>query len=164
MTSQSKLLPLEKRDKADYGFHRARDIAFDAITALWRRREAAGMKQKDIADIIGRDRGWVSKTLRGPGNWTLRTIGELVVALDGELEIRVHAMDDAVQPAQNFHAYVEYPEVRTDQASDRGVQVIKFDKQRRTVESDVTHIIATRRRERGSINVEVSFKPFELVI
>lgn len=91
MTLQSDLTPSER---ADYGFARVRDVAFDAIIALWRRRKEEGMKQFDIAAAIGKDEGWVSRKLRGPGNWTLRVMGEFVEALNGEIEIKVHAMED----------------------------------------------------------------------
>jgi hypothetical protein len=96
------------RDAADYGFARARDIAFDAVHGLWRRRSAEGMKQVDIARAIGRDAAWVCRSLRGPGNWTLRTIGELVYGMNGELEIAVHGIEDPLPERPNFHAYAGY--------------------------------------------------------
>lgn len=96
------------RDAGDYGFARARDIAFDAVQALWRRRKDAGMKQIDVAYAIGREPAWVNRSLRGPGNWTLRTLGQLVHGMNGELEITVHAMEDPVLARPNFHAYADY--------------------------------------------------------
>jgi hypothetical protein len=95
-------------DRGDYGFARARDLAFDAVTELWRKRRAAGTKQSDIAAILNRDPGWVSRQLSGPGNWTLRTFGELVEALDGEAEISVHPIEEAPADRTNYHAYLEY--------------------------------------------------------
>ena len=82
MTRSSSIVRKHGSDRGDYGFARARDIAFDAVLALWRKRKAAGVKQSDIAAALGRDPAWVSKQLKGPGNWTLRTIGELVEAMD----------------------------------------------------------------------------------
>lgn len=106
MTSHSSNLdPLAGRDLAEYGVARLRDQAFDAVQQLWRRRRAAGVSQKELADIIGRDQGWVSRNLRAPGNWTLRTIGELVQALNGEVEIRVVGLEDPVETPGNFDAY-----------------------------------------------------------
>lgn len=99
---------LQPRDAADYGFARARDIAFDAVHALWRKRTDEGMKQTDLAEAIGRDRGWVSRNLRGPGNWTLRTLGELVEGMNGELHIVVHAQEDAPSRAANYSAYQDH--------------------------------------------------------
>lgn len=109
MTMNSEMAQsLLQRDLADYGFARVRDQAFDAVCQLWRRRQAEGMKQKDVAEILGRDEGWVSRNLHGPGNWTLRTFGELLSALRGEAEISVFALEDQPSQPGNFNAYDDY--------------------------------------------------------
>jgi hypothetical protein len=95
-------------ERGDYGFARARDIAFDAVLALWRKRQAEGMKQSDIASILNHDPAWVSRQLKGPGNWTLRTIGELVEAMDGELDIAALGFDEPIYPTPNYDAYSDY--------------------------------------------------------
>jgi hypothetical protein len=61
-----------------------------------------------VADLIGRDTGWVSKNLRAPGNWTLGTAGEFIQALNGEAEIKLYAIEDAVENAPNYDAYEGY--------------------------------------------------------
>jgi hypothetical protein len=67
------------------------------------------MTQADLARAIGRDEGWVSRTLSGPGNWTLRTIGTLVQGLRGDLEIMVHALEDPrPDPLGRPDAYERY--------------------------------------------------------
>jgi DNA-binding phage protein len=106
-------------DLADYGFARARDLAFDAAHSLWRVRRSNGMKQVDIAKALGRSPSWVNRSLRGPGNWTLRTFGELVEALGGEIEIHVHPLEAPLPIPVNYHAYAGYelPLVRLPQAS-----------------------------------------------
>lgn len=110
MTSQSK----KSRNRAnlsDYGFARVRDKAFDAVHALWGKRKSEGVLLKDVAAKIGRDTGWVSKQLRGPGNWTLRTFGELVEALDGEAEIEVFGLEEPFASKSNYDAYsAHHPE------------------------------------------------------
>jgi hypothetical protein len=112
MTSRSAATNKPKRrkhrDRADYGFARARDLAFDAVQSLWRRRRSQGMKQIDIARALDREPAWVNRSLRGPGNWTLRTFGELVEALNGEIDISVHALEDPLPTAVNYHAYAGY--------------------------------------------------------
>jgi hypothetical protein len=85
---------MSAEELATYGFARVRDIAFDAVQSLWRRRQAEGMTQAQLAETIGKDAGWVSRNLRGPGNWTARTVGAFVVGLNGEIEITVHALED----------------------------------------------------------------------
>jgi hypothetical protein len=99
---------LANRNLADYGVARFRDQVFDAVLALWRRRKSAGLTQREIAERIGRDPGWVSKTLSAPGNWTLRTAGELIQALQGEAEISVAALEDPIETPSNYDAYEGY--------------------------------------------------------
>ena len=103
MTSRS-TDELQPRELSDYALARARDIAFDAVIDLWRRRRAEGMKQKELAAIIGADPSTVSKNLRGPGNWTLRTLGEMVEGLDGNLMIFVEAVEDQPTTGQNYYS------------------------------------------------------------
>lgn len=91
-----------------YGFALVRDAAFDAVRELWHRRQAEGMTQKDLAERIGRDPAWVSRYLKGPGNWTLRTFGAFVIALRGEAEINVFGLEDQIIGTQNSDAYSGY--------------------------------------------------------
>jgi hypothetical protein len=101
MTSRSRERKSESQNRADYGFARARDVAFDAVQSLWRKRKAEGMKQTDIAKALGHHPAWVNRKLRGPGNWTLRTFGELVEAMNGEIEITVYGIESPVLPRSN---------------------------------------------------------------
>jgi transcriptional regulator with XRE-family HTH domain len=112
MSSQSKQIAMAPDQKADYGFARVRDAAYDAVMELWRRRKAEGMTQAELAHAIGGDAGWLSRNLRGPGNWTLRTVGRLAEALNGEVEVKVHGLEDPLPVPPNYHAYVGYePEI-----------------------------------------------------
>jgi transcriptional regulator with XRE-family HTH domain len=77
------------------------------VLRLWERRHAEGMKQSDVCRILDRHPSWVSRNLRGPANWTLRTFGELVEALNGELTISVEPREECAHRA-NYHAYVAY--------------------------------------------------------
>jgi len=38
----------------------------------------------------------------------MRTFGELVEALGGEIEIKVYALEDPLPVLSNYHAYAEY--------------------------------------------------------
>lgn len=116
MTTPSDLIKLTPEERGEYGFVRIKDVAFDAVQRLWRRRSAEGVSQTDLADALGKDTGWVSKNLRGPGNWTLRTFGALVEGLGGEAQIVVRALEDPLPILSNYHAYAEY-EVGTNAQS-----------------------------------------------
>jgi transcriptional regulator with XRE-family HTH domain len=117
MTLNSDPFELTERDLGTYGYARTRDIAFDAVCRLWDLRRRQGMKQATLASKIGRDPGWVSRNLRGPGNWTLRTLGEFVVGLGGRLKIEIIAEESASELADNFHAYHDFE--RPPQTSSR---------------------------------------------
>lgn len=108
MSSLSELAPLSPKDRAEFGVARAKSIAFDAVHALWRKRKAQGKSQAELAKVLGKDEGWLSKTLRGPSNWTIRTLGELVEILDGDLEITIRAAEDVVDSKSNYNVYSEY--------------------------------------------------------
>jgi hypothetical protein len=112
MTTQFDLTSLAPKERRDYGFARVRDAAFDAVSSLWTRRQNEGLTQVDLANAIGADPGWVSKNLRGPGNWTMRTFGTFVEGLDGEAQITIRAAEDPLPVLTNYHAYVGYePEI-----------------------------------------------------
>lgn len=108
MTSKSVLNEMSPEDRATFGYAKVRNAAFQAVQKLWRRRKAKGMTQLQLGERIGKDPARVSKYLSGPGNWTLRTFGELVEALDGEAEIIVHGIEDPPAVPVNYHAYVGY--------------------------------------------------------
>lgn len=100
MTSRSKAHQL-----SDFGFARVRDSAFEAVRKLWESREQEGWTQAFLAEKMGRDRAWVSRNLSGPGNWTLRTFGAFVDAMDGEAEIILHDLNSPQLNANNYDAY-----------------------------------------------------------
>lgn len=108
MTSTFEVRPLSPEEIEDYGQARVRDIAFDAVQSLWRRRRDEGMRQTDLAAALGRDPGWVSKKLNGPGNWTFKTFGALIEALNGEVEISAFGKEDACEVSTNYHAYDDF--------------------------------------------------------
>lgn len=106
--SDSDLYALKGKDLENFGFSRVRDAAYDAVQELWRRRKAEGWTQVMLAQNLDRDTGWLSKYLRGPGNWTFRTFGALVQGLDGQVEIRVRAAEDELTDQRNYSPYSEY--------------------------------------------------------
>ena len=113
MTSKFELIPLKGADLISYGQARARDIAFDAVRRLWERRKKEGMKQKDLADILGIDESRISHAMKGPGNWTFKTFGSLIAAMDGDFEIEVYANSDAPTHQLNYSAYDDVPQSET---------------------------------------------------
>lgn len=92
-----------KEDKVELAFLRVRDAAFDAVKALWSRRKEEGATQDSLCEAMGKDRGWVSRNLAGPGNWTLRTFGSFVDAMDGHVQIVVTPIEEL--PRANYDIY-----------------------------------------------------------
>jgi hypothetical protein len=124
MPTQSELTHLPPKERRDYGFLRVRDAAFDAVSALWDRRQREGMTQAQITEEIDADAGWVSRNLRGPGNWTMKTFGAFVEALNGEVQISIRAAEDPLPVITNYHAYVDYePEMPATTQSVSGMRV-----------------------------------------
>ena len=64
-------------------FHRTRiwEAVYELLETEMARR---GWTQKDLAKRLDRDQGWVSRCLRGPSNWQLDTIIDLLAAVDHE--------------------------------------------------------------------------------
>lgn len=48
-----------------------------------------GMKQADIKRRIDKDPAQITKWLRAPGNWTIDTVSDLLIAMGCELEISI---------------------------------------------------------------------------
>jgi hypothetical protein len=78
-----------------YHQQRAKNRAFEEVIAFFARRaEYSGMTKKEIADRLGKDPSQITRWLSGPGNWTLETISDLLVAMDAEMEFSVIAFED----------------------------------------------------------------------
>ena len=110
-TSPLSLVPLDGGDASDFGLARVRDLAFDAVIGLWRRRRAEGMTQRDLLKRMRSNPATLSRNLRAPGNWTMRTFGELVQALGGRVTITVEAVEDVEHATVNHDAYDGYAPV-----------------------------------------------------
>ena len=102
------LVPLDGGDASDFGLARVRDLAFDSVIGLWRKRRAEGMTQRDLLKRMRSSPATLSRNLRAPGNWTMRTFGELVQALGGRVTITVEAAEDVEHGTVNHDAYDGY--------------------------------------------------------
>lgn len=82
-----------------YGRAITRVQVASAIWALWdRMRQEQGVDQQWLADRMGKDKSWASRLLKGPGNWTLDTVGEILEAMGGRLTlVEAHTYDEIAQ-------------------------------------------------------------------
>lgn len=95
-----------KADRRQLSQLRIRDAMFDAINELWRQRQSEGTMQKDIGEFLDKDPAWVSRVFSGPSNWTLKTCGDLIEALDGVVFIQAIAAEE-LKCKSNFNIYAE---------------------------------------------------------
>lgn len=118
---------MTKQQMRDYVSERARAIAFDAVYALWQKRHAEGRMKSALADTLGKNNSWVSRSLKGPANWTIKTLAELTYALDGDLEIIVRPLEDIKKTRRNYDIYSEYElPVNSIQNTDSSSSSISF--------------------------------------
>jgi predicted transcriptional regulator len=108
MTSDFVPSAMSPEERAQHGAALAKGVAFDAVYALYRRRQAEGWTNARIASNVGVDEGWLSKQFVGPRNATMKSVGTLVEGMDGVLEIKVHALEDLHAGRINYDAYAEY--------------------------------------------------------
>lgn len=63
----------------------------EVATLLRRRRESAGLTQKELANLMGRTQSMVARWEKGETEMTLTTLDRLARALDTELTVRFGA-------------------------------------------------------------------------
>lgn len=86
---------LTETEKA-YGRTGTRLQVAAAVWTLWDRlRKEQGLDQQWLADRMGKSKSRVSRLLKGPGNWTLDTVGDLLEAMQGRLTcVEAHTYDE----------------------------------------------------------------------
>jgi len=91
-------IPLEK---LAYFRERFRDRLYEAVVSEFLKREASGLTKADVARRIGRRPEQITRWLGAPGNWTLETVSDLLLAITAsEPEIRLVSL--AEQPRRNY--------------------------------------------------------------
>ena len=77
---------------------RAKRHAYDLVM---KELEASGISRSELACRLGMDAGQLSRTLGGPGNWTIDTASRLLFAISGvALAYRVESPLD--RPVRNY--------------------------------------------------------------
>lgn len=79
-----------------------RDAYFDYVHEKLAEAEVAGVKRADIAARIRKSPSRLSKILAAPGNWTLDTITELLVAIAKERVVAASAPILAAKITNSF--------------------------------------------------------------
>lgn len=93
MASISGKRPLTARE-IHYFRQRLKNRIFQSIVAFFAdKAEKSGLTKKDVASSLGKDPAQITRWLSGPGNWTLDTVSDLLLAIDCELEFRIEPIE-----------------------------------------------------------------------
>lgn len=87
--------------KLAYFQERFKNRLYDAVVSEFLRQEReSGLTRAEIARRIGKKPEQLTRWLGAPGNWTLATVSDLLLAMGCEPEISISRLDD--QPPRNF--------------------------------------------------------------
>lgn len=86
--------------KAYYRQRQKNRIFEQIITAFVDAAESRNITKRDIADLLDKEPSQITRWFAGPGNLTLDTISDLLLALDEELEVRRSPLSN--RPTPNF--------------------------------------------------------------
>ena len=79
--------------KIEYFRARLRSRLHQLVLEEFLRQKDRGLSQKDLAKRIGKRADQVSRWLGAPGNWTLDTVSDLLIAMGAEPDFKVVALD-----------------------------------------------------------------------
>lgn len=104
---------ISKPTKSDIYYQRRRlqnNIYHDVMDRFVELAQTKGLTKKQLAESIDKDTGWLSKTFSKPGNWTLRTISDLLIAMESELShevtpLETEAQDVILDNVVRLHSY-----------------------------------------------------------
>jgi transcriptional regulator with XRE-family HTH domain len=66
---------------------RCRNRFYQAVVAYFAAQaQHKGLTQVELAKLLGKDAAQINRWLSGPGNWTLDTISDLLLAMNAELD------------------------------------------------------------------------------
>lgn len=91
----SRAIPITDGERSYARTHTRLKVA-GAIWALYDRlRSERDIDQAWLRTRLGRDKGYVSRLLGSPGNWTLDTVADLLEALEARIvDLEIHRRDD----------------------------------------------------------------------
>jgi hypothetical protein len=112
-------LPFSEKTKA-YFRERIRNQIYNMVAQEYiRERDTNSLTQAQIARRLGRSAVQISRWLGAPGNWTLDTISDLLLAISG-CELDAHCTKVRVASKRNYlgPAWLQPQNVRNDTVND----------------------------------------------
>ena len=94
------ILKIKTPSDRDIFYYRRRlqnNVYYDVIERFVELAEKRGLMKRDIARALGKDEGQISRNFAKPGNWTLSSISDLLLAMGAELSLEVVPIDGQEQ-------------------------------------------------------------------
>lgn len=109
-----------------YFRQRLKNRLFQSIVAFFAEKaEKEELTKRDLALSLGKDPAQITRWLSGPGNWTLDTVSDLLLAMDSELDLRVEPLDLRSAPTKVLLAWGDSPKVGDDQMTNQNWRMVK---------------------------------------
>lgn len=110
-----------------YFRQRLKNRLYQSVIALFAdKAEKEGLTKRDLAISLGKDPAQITRLLAGPGNWTLDTVSDLLLAMDSELEQRVEPLSLDSPSPKVFWAWGQSPQkVGNDNQTNCDWQLVK---------------------------------------
>lgn len=62
-------------------------LMVDLAAQVAKKLQSQGLKQKDLAERLGKSQGWISRFMNDPTNFSIKKLVEIAVALGMELDV-----------------------------------------------------------------------------
>lgn len=85
---------------------RLRNRLYNLVISNFRTAESAGLTRSELARRMGKRREIVTRLLSSPGNWTLDTVSDLLLATSGE-ELDITSSSPFKHTNRNYDAYFD---------------------------------------------------------
>jgi Helix-turn-helix len=86
--------------KLFYFRQRYKNRVFQSVVAFFANQAREnGLTKKDVAERLGKDPAQITRWFSGPGNWTLDTVSDLLLAMDAEMSDSISPFDADRQAA-----------------------------------------------------------------
>lgn len=94
MANTSEMHRLSEREVFYYR-QRQKNRFFQAVIAYFSdRAESEGLTKRDVATLLDKEPSQITRWLSGPGNWTLDTISDLLLAMGAELDFGIVPLNE----------------------------------------------------------------------
>jgi transcriptional regulator with XRE-family HTH domain len=140
MEATSKASPVSKRDIFYYR-QRMKNRVFTELASFFATEAAQNhLTKREIANRLQCDPSLVTRWLSAPGNVTLETISDLLLALDAEMDVKAVRFKDRAKPNYAHSLIVELaaaPQIERTAKRHRFVknQEVKYNKEKEPIES-----------------------------